>query len=31
MIPVIYKSTDNMMIQLLRQLGAGYSTDQGEI
>ena len=31
MIPVIYKSTDNMMIQLLRQLGAGYSTNQGEI
>lgn len=31
MIPFIYKSTDNMMIQLLRQLDAGYSTDAGEI
>lgn len=31
MIPFIYKSTDNMMIQLLRQSGAGYSTDSGEI
>ena len=31
MIPFIYKSTDNMMIQMLRQKGAGYSTDQGEI
>ena len=31
MIPVIYKSTDNMMIQLLRQTGGGYSTDDGEI
>ena len=31
MLPFIYKSTDNMMIQLLRQLGAGYSTDSGEI
>ncbi len=31
MIPFIYKSTDNMMIQLLRQYGAGYSNDQGEI
>ncbi len=31
MIPFIYKSTDNMMIQMLRQLGAGYSTDAGEI
>ena len=31
MIPFIYKSTDNMMIQMLRQLGAGYSTDSGEI
>ena len=26
MIPFIYKSTDNMMIQMLKQLGAGYST-----
>jgi len=31
MIPIIYKSTDNMMIQMLRQLDAGYSTDAGEI
>ena len=31
MIPFIYKSTDNMMIQLLRQQGAGYSTLEGEI
>ncbi len=31
MIPFIYKSTDNMMIQTLRQLGADYSTDKGEI
>ncbi len=31
MIPFIYKSTDNMMIQLLRQRGAGYSTKDGEI
>ncbi|MCI6697007.1 MAG: extracellular solute-binding protein [Solobacterium sp.] len=31
MIPFIYKSTDNMMIQLLRQSGAGYSDDNGNI
>ncbi|MBQ2658024.1 MAG: extracellular solute-binding protein [Erysipelotrichaceae bacterium] len=31
MIPFIYKSTDNMMIQTLRQLDAGYSTEDGEI
>lgn len=31
MIPFIYKSTDNMMIQMLEQKGAGYSTAQGEI
>ncbi|MBP0969337.1 MAG: extracellular solute-binding protein, partial [Oscillospiraceae bacterium] len=31
MIPFIYKSTDNMMIQTLRQLGADYSTADGEI
>ena len=31
MIPFIYKSTDNMMIQMLRQLDAPYSTDAGEI
>ena len=31
MIPFIYKSTDNMMIQQLHQLGAGYSTGAGEV
>ncbi|MBQ8835415.1 MAG: extracellular solute-binding protein [Oscillospiraceae bacterium] len=31
MLPFIYKSTDNMMIQMLAQLGAGYSTHAGEI
>ena len=31
MIPFIYKSTDNMMIQLLRQRGAGYSAADGSI
>ena len=31
MIPFIYKSTDNMMIQMLKQQDAGYSTDAGEI
>ena len=31
LIPFIYKSTDNMMIQMLAQKGAGYSTDSGEI
>ncbi len=31
MIPFLYKSTDNMMIQLLRQQGAEYSTEAGEI
>ena len=31
MIPFIYKSTDNMMIQMLRQKDGGYSTDAGEI
>ncbi len=31
MIPFIYKSTDNMMIQMLKQKGAGYSADNGEI
>lgn len=31
LIPFIYKSTDNMMITMLRQLGAGYSTSSGEI
>jgi len=31
MIPCIYKSTDNMMISMLRQKDAGYSTKDGEI
>ncbi|MDR3310736.1 MAG: extracellular solute-binding protein [Oscillospiraceae bacterium] len=31
MIPFIYKSTDNMMIQQLRQLDADYSDGSGEI
>ena len=31
LIPFLYKSTDNMMIQLLQQKGAGYSTDAGQI
>ncbi len=31
MIPFIYKSTDNMMIQMLRQKGAGYSDASGRI
>ena len=31
MIPFIYKSTDNMMIQMLRQKDAPYSNEQGEI
>ncbi|MBQ9119130.1 MAG: extracellular solute-binding protein [Lachnospiraceae bacterium] len=31
MIPFIYKSTDNMMIQMLKQRNAGYSTEAGEI
>ena len=31
LIPFLYKSTDNMMIQMLRQLDAGYSTPAGEI
>ena len=31
MIPCIYKSTDNMMIQMLSQLEAGYSTDKGDV
>ena len=31
LIPFIYKSTDNMMIQYLAQVGAGYSTADGEI
>lgn len=31
LIPFIYKSSDNMLIQLLEQQGAGYSTEDGEI
>ena len=31
LIPFIYKSTDNMMIQMLHQLEAGYSKSNGEI
>ncbi len=31
LIPFIYKSTDNMMIQMLRQKGAGYSNEDGDI
>ena len=31
LIPFIYKSTDNMMIQMLKQKGAEYSTDSGEM
>lgn len=31
LIPFIYKSTDNMMIQMLKQKDAGYSTDAGNI
>ena len=31
LIPFIYKSTDNMMIQMLRQKDAGYSTGTGQI
>ena len=31
MIPFIYKSTDNMMITMLRQLGAPYSNENGEV
>ncbi len=31
LIPFIYKSTDNMMIQMLAQKEAGYSTEDGEI
>ena len=31
MIPFLYKSTDNMMIQMLKQKGAGYSTQTGVI
>ena len=31
MIPFVYKSTDNMMIQMLRQYGGEYTNDSGDI
>ena len=31
LIPFMYKSTDNMMIQMVRQLNSGYSTKGGSI
>ena len=31
LIPFLYKSTDNMMIQMLRQLDAGYTTAAGDL
>ena len=31
LIPLIYKSTDNMMIQMLQQQGAGYSDASGAV
>ncbi len=31
LIPMLYKSTDNMMIQMLEQKDAGYSTPDGKI
>ena len=31
LIPFIDKSTDNMLIQMLKQRGAGYSTDDGQL
>lgn len=31
MIPFVYKSTDNMMIQMLKQKDAGYSDEEGNI
>ena len=31
LIPFIYKSTDNMMIQMLKQKDAGYSSPKGDI
>ncbi|MCM1175910.1 MAG: extracellular solute-binding protein [Blautia sp.] len=31
LIPFLYKSTDNMMIQMLKQQNAGYSTEAGEM
>ena len=31
MIPFIYKSTDNMMIQMIKQMGSGYADEKGNI
>ncbi len=31
MLPFIYKSTDNMMISMLKQLNKGYSSENGDI
>lgn len=31
MLPFIYKSTDNMMIQMIEQMGGEYSTSEGDI
>ncbi len=31
LIPFIYKSTDNMMIQILKQAGFGYSSPKGDV
>lgn len=31
LIPFIYKSTDNMMIQMTQQKGSGYATEAGDI
>ena len=31
LIPFIYKSTDNMMIQMLKQKNADYSSDDGTV
>ncbi len=31
LIPFVYKSTDNMMIQMLKQKGGAYSTENGEV
>lgn len=31
LIPFLYKSTDNMLIQMLKQYGGGYSTSAGEV
>ena len=31
MIPFLYESTDNMLIQMLKQTGGGYSTPSGEV